>query len=98
MEAYKTGVENIPDNVQLRIFLANLYELQKDYDNAVVHYEAIISKQNNVDVAVNNLVSLLLDQYSGKENTARALALSQRFWKFSATLLFRYVWLGIVTK
>ncbi len=79
LETYKTGVENIPDNVQLRIFLANLYELQKDYDNAVVHYEAIISKQNNVDVAVNNLVSLLLDQYSGKENTARALALSQRF-------------------
>jgi len=79
IDTYKAGLEVIPNNVQLRVLLASLYEGQKDYDNAIKNYEAIVSKQPNVDVAVNNLVSLLLDHYPGEDSSVRALELAKRF-------------------
>jgi tetratricopeptide (TPR) repeat protein len=78
-ESYKKGLEKIPDNVRLRVYLASLYEAEKDYDNAMQHYEALIDKRPDVDIAINNLVSLLLDHYPTKENIKRAADLSKRF-------------------
>jgi tetratricopeptide (TPR) repeat protein len=75
------GLENDPDNISLRMMLAAIYEKSKDYDKALENYEALISKHSNVDVAVNNLVSLLLDHYKTKENIDRAVKLAARFEK-----------------
>lgn len=75
------GLENDPDNISLRMMLAAIYEKSKDYDKALENYEALISKHPNVDVAVNNLVSLLLDHYKTKENIDRAVKLAARFEK-----------------
>lgn len=77
----KKGLENDPDNVSLRVLLANIYEQNKDYDKALETYETLISKNPNVEVAVNNLVSLLLDHYKTKENIERAVKLAARFEK-----------------
>lgn len=75
------GLESDPGNVGLRMMLANIYEQGKDYDKALENYEALIAKNPNVDVAVNNLVSLLLDHYKTKENIDRAVKLAARFEK-----------------
>jgi len=80
-ESYKKGLENIPDNVQLSLLLSSAYELNKDYDKALKIYESLFIKRPDIDYAVNNLVSLLLDQYPSKENTERAVILAKRFEK-----------------
>jgi len=80
-ESYKKGLANIPDNVQLSLLLSSAYELNKDYDKALEIYESLIIKRPDIDFVVNNLVSLLLDQYPSKENTERAVILAKRFEK-----------------
>jgi tetratricopeptide (TPR) repeat protein len=78
---YRKGLENNPDNVRLSMMLASVYEKNRDYDNALKIYEAVTSKQPEVDIAVNNLVSLLLDHFNSKENNDRALKLAAKFEK-----------------
>ncbi len=79
INTYKSGLEIIPNNVQLSMLLAGVYEREKDFDNAIKIYQAIIDEQPTVDVAVNNLVSILLDHYPDKESLERAVSLSERF-------------------
>lgn len=81
ISVYKKGLENNPDNVRLSMMLASVYEQNRDYDNALKTYEALIAKQPDVDIAVNNSVSLLLDHFSTKENIDRAVKLAARFEK-----------------
>jgi tetratricopeptide (TPR) repeat protein len=87
IEVYKKGLEKAPNNVRLRIFLASFYEGEKDYDNALKHYEILIDKRPDFDLAVNNLVAVLLDHYPTKDNTERAVSLAKRFEK-SKTIPF----------
>lgn len=79
VNTYERGLKKAPASLQLNMLLASAYETKTDYDKAIKRYEAVISKNPNIDVAVNNLVSLLLDHYQGKENTERAVNLSKRF-------------------
>ena len=59
--------------------LASVYEQTKDYDKALETYNALIAKYPTVDIAVNNLVSLLLDHFNTKENIDRAVSLAKQF-------------------
>ncbi len=77
--SYQKGLGNIPDSVPLNMMLAAVYEQENQHDKAVEVYETLIAIRPDMDIAVNNLVSILLDQYSGKENTEKALQLAQRF-------------------
>ncbi|OQK17048.1 hypothetical protein AU255_03885 [Methyloprofundus sedimenti] len=79
INTYKKGLEKLPDNISLSISLASAYETSEDYDNALQSYEAIIAKRPDIDFAVNNLVSLLLDYYPSKDNHERAVKLARRF-------------------
>lgn len=81
IDIYKRGIKEIPNNIELNMLLASTYERKEDYDNAVKTYQEIVDKNPEVDVAVNNLVSILLDHYPGKENMKRAVTLSERFKK-----------------
>lgn len=81
VESYKRGLEKKPDHVQLSMLLSSVYEIDQDYDKARRIYESLIAKWPSVDLAVNNLVSMLLDHYPGKENTERAVILAKRFEK-----------------
>ncbi len=79
IESYKTGVANIPNNYQLMLLLASAYEADKDYPKAIEAYEDLIAKKPEVDIAVNNLVSLLLDYAPSAENVQKGLVLAERF-------------------
>ena len=67
----------MPDNVNLRLSLAGLQILKGDHNAAIAQYEAILKDQPNSLVAINNLVSLLLDYRSDKASLDRAFSLSE---------------------
>lgn len=73
------GLQVVPDDFRLNMFLASTYEQIGDFDKARETYEALLVKNPNVDILVNNLVSLLLDHFNTKENNDKALTLSKRF-------------------
>lgn len=79
IETYQQGLKNIPDAVRLRMYLASVYESEQDYQKALEHYETLIKQQPDNDIAVNNLVSILIDRFPNDANKARALELAQRF-------------------
>jgi tetratricopeptide (TPR) repeat protein len=73
------GLEANPDQPRLSILLATVYEQTGNYDKALAVYDNLIAKNSNIDIAANNLVSLLLDHFNNKENNGRALSLAKRF-------------------
>jgi tetratricopeptide (TPR) repeat protein len=79
INTYKKGLEKLPDNVALRLPLATAYEAEHDYQAARENYEAILEKQPDLDIVVNNLASMLLDHMPSKENISKAAELTQKF-------------------
>lgn len=53
----------VENDAGVRLFLGNIFEAQGKRDEAVEEYRAVISKQPNSAVAVNNLVNLLIEYY-----------------------------------
>jgi len=76
---YKKGLDVLPGNIKLMLSLASLYELEKDYDAAVMLYEALLVKNPQLDVAINNLASILTDRFSTEEALKKAVLLSEKF-------------------
>ena len=75
------GLENQADAAKINLVLASLYEQTGDYAKALAVYNDLIAKYPDDDVAVNNVVSLLLDHFNSKENVERAASLAKRFEK-----------------
>lgn len=73
------GLQNNPDDPNLLMNLASIYEQTHDYNHALTSYETLTAKQPNIDIAVNNLVSLLLDRFNTPENISKAMKLAERF-------------------
>jgi tetratricopeptide (TPR) repeat protein len=73
------GLEANPEQTRLSILLATTYEQSGKFDKALETYDNLIAKNPNVDIAANNLISLLLDHFNSKENNERALTLAKRF-------------------
>jgi tetratricopeptide (TPR) repeat protein len=73
------GLQNNPDNPNLLMNLASIYEQTNDYNRALTSYESLVAKQPTMDIAVNNLVSLLLDRFGTPENISKAMKLAERF-------------------
>jgi cellulose synthase operon protein C len=71
----QTAMNELPGNSNFRLSLAGLQILKGDPDKAITQYEALLKDQPKSLVAINNLVSLLLD-HSDKESLDRALALA----------------------
>ena len=57
----QSGLKQQPDNANLRLTSAGLQILKGDQGGAIAQYEAILKEQPNSIVALNNLVSLILD-------------------------------------
>ena len=74
----QSGLKQQPDNANLRLNSAGLQILKGDQGGAIAQYEAILKEQPNSMVALNNLVSLILDSDTDKESLKRALALAER--------------------
>lgn len=79
LKVLQDGLKNNPDDPRLLMGLASLYEQGSDYQKALETYETLVAKQPGFDIAVNNLVSLLLDRFDTPENISRAAKLSERF-------------------
>jgi pentatricopeptide repeat protein len=74
----QSGLKQQPDNANLRLTLASLQILKGDQGAAIAQYQAILKEQPNSMIALNNLVSLILDSDSDKEGLKRALTLAER--------------------
>jgi len=81
IESYKAGLVNNPENEVLSMQLASAYESVADYENAKSLYESILIRSTDNEPAINNLASLLTDQFQSEENLQKALQLSSRFNK-----------------
>jgi tetratricopeptide (TPR) repeat protein len=95
-EVYQKGLKAQPDNIKLALSLASVYELQKNYDAAVARYEALLEKNPQLDVASNNLASVLTDHYANEDALNRAFQLTEKF-KDSNQAYFQdtYAWVLI---
>jgi pentatricopeptide repeat protein len=73
----QTAIKELPGNPNFRLSLAGLQISKGDQDKAIAQYEAFLKDQPRSLVAINNLVSLLLDYRSDKESLDRALSLAE---------------------
>lgn len=74
----QAGLQEQPANLGLRLASAGLLILKGDAAAAITQYEAILKDQPNSLVAINNLVSLILDNRSDKESLNQAYALAEK--------------------
>lgn len=81
IESINQGLTALPDQPRLSIILASAYEQKGEFNKALEIYETINKKYPSIEIVTNNLVSLLLDHFSSKENIERALTLSKPFEK-----------------
>lgn len=77
-DIYIKGLKENPDNEQLSLALASLYERQGAKQDARKVYEHIIEINSEALVAVNNLATLLV-QSSDQNDIVKGLKLAERF-------------------
>ncbi|MEH2628571.1 tetratricopeptide (TPR) repeat protein [Bradyrhizobium sp. AZCC 1719] len=74
----KAGLAELSGNLAFRLALAGFHIQRGSNDAAISQYEAILQDQPNSMVAINNLVSLLLDNRTDKPSLERAFELSEK--------------------
>jgi tetratricopeptide (TPR) repeat protein len=77
--SYERGFEVFPQSNALALHLASSYESVGDYSQAKSIYEKVLNRDPDIDVAINNLASLLTDHFPTEENLRQAVALTARF-------------------
>lgn len=78
VEAEKTieqGLKIAPNNFDLMLTQASIYEASAKYDNAISVYEKLIVDRPDSDLVANNLASLLLDARTDKASFEQAYQL-----------------------
>ncbi|MEJ1380310.1 MAG: tetratricopeptide repeat protein [Candidatus Sedimenticola sp. (ex Thyasira tokunagai)] len=81
LEVINEGLGVIPDNLSLSLAKAGILEQEGEYDQAIEVYEKILKKNPNIDLAANNLASLLTDHRKDKRSLETALKYAKRFEK-----------------
>ncbi len=79
IEAYQTGLAAVPDSSLLKMLLASAYENIESFDKALLLYEDVLTTNPDHHAVINNLASLLTDQFASPVNIKRAVALTERF-------------------
>lgn len=79
VRVFEQGLQAVPDDVTLLLYLAGAHERTGAFDKAIDVYERVLQKDKNNDIAANNLAALLVDHRADKKSHARALELAQRF-------------------
>ena len=79
INTYLTGLEIAPKSNALAMQLASLYEQQNEFVKAKELYEQVLQRDATIEPAINNLASLLTDQFRSEENLKRAEEISARF-------------------
>ncbi len=90
---YQDGLKQNPGNIKLSLSLASLYEVQGKYDDAVSIYEALLNSNPGLDIATNNLATVLSEHYTDNDNLKKAVHLTEKF-KDSAQPYYKdtYAW------
>ena len=76
-DVIQQGLRVLPGNLNVRMTSAALQIQKGDSNAAIAQYESILKDQPTVVIAINNLVSLLLDNRSDKESIDRAVSLAE---------------------
>lgn len=79
ISAYLAGLQVAPKSNGLAMQLASLYEQQKDFVKAKKLYEQVLERNATIEPAINNLASLLTDQFRSEANLKKAQEISARF-------------------
>lgn len=78
-EIVRAGVANVPGDVALHIYLADLLLLRGEYDQAIREFETVYDLQPDSLIAANNLASMLADFHANNPKLVdRAYAIAQR--------------------
>lgn len=90
---YQNGLKQNPGNIKLSLSLASLYEVQGKYDYAVSTYEALLNNNPGLDIATNNLATVLSEHYTDIDKLKKAVDLTEKF-KDSAQPYYKdtYAW------
>src|SRR5712672_4009951 len=78
VEVIQAGLREQPANLNFRFTSAGLQILKGDQTGAITQYESILKDQPNSVLAINNLVSMLLDSRSDTESLDRSFSLAER--------------------
>jgi tetratricopeptide (TPR) repeat protein len=76
--ALQRGIDVLPENPQLRILLAQVYESQGEFVAAISQYEEVVRISPDADVAANNLAALIADHDQAPDRLQYALELTER--------------------
>ena len=95
---YQSGLKQNPESIKLSLSLASLYESQNAYDSAASIYEQLLNQYPNLDIAINNLATVLTEHYTGDDKLKKAVQLAEKF-KDSAQPYYKdtYAWALIKT-
>lgn len=77
-ETYLKALQTNPDNPQILMALADLYDQLGAKNDARMIYEKIVEKYPDANLAINNLAALLLES-TVNEDVVKGLALAERF-------------------
>ena len=72
------ALKQLPGNLNFRLTHAGLVDLKGDHDGSIAEYEAILKDQPDSIVAINNLVSMLIDYRTDKASLDRAQELADK--------------------
>jgi hypothetical protein len=91
---YEQGLKQTPDSIELLLSIASLYERQGQHDSAIKIYEQLVQNNPRLDVAINNLASILSETSTDKEQLDKAAHLAEKF-KDSEQNYFKdtYAWI-----
>ena len=75
-KAVDAGLQVNPDNFTLRLSLAGILELKRDYEAAIAEYEKLLKLDSGSMIVANNLASLLSEYRTDKASIDRANSLA----------------------
>ena len=73
------ALEVLPENIDLKMLLATVYERQQRFDEAIAIYREQLQRNPDLDIAANNYAALVADHAENEGQLAEALQLAQRF-------------------
>ena len=79
IDTFERGLKALPDSGLLKMLLASSYEKSGSKAKALKLYEDVLETNPDHQVVINNLASLLIDDFESQENIKRAVKLSERF-------------------
>jgi tetratricopeptide (TPR) repeat protein len=79
IKVIERGLQAVPDNSDLKLMQATVYERLERYKDAIAVYDSILQKDNSVTVAANNLAALIADHDREPDRLQHALEVAHRF-------------------